>query len=60
VTFSVDEVGQLVGDMLPRLQEKIPVHVRTKRLPAVDESPPRLVMETKKQGEFLVLRPTIV
>jgi superfamily II DNA or RNA helicase len=60
VTFSVDEVGQLVGDMLPRLQEKIPVHIRTKRLPAVDESPPRLVMETKKQGEFLVLRPTIV
>ena len=60
VTFSVDEVGQLVGDMLPRLQEKIPVHVRTKRLPKVDESAPRLVMETKKQGEFLVLRPTIV
>jgi len=60
VTFSIDEVGQLVGDMLPRLQEKIPVHVRTKRLPKVDESAPRLVMETKKQGEFLVLRPTIV
>ena len=60
VTFSIDEVGQLVGDMLPRLQEKIPVHIRTKRLPKVDESAPRLVMETKKQGEFLVLRPTIV
>lgn len=60
VMFSVDEVGQLVGNMLPRLQDKIPVHIRTKRLPAVDESPPRLVMETKKQGEFLVLRPTIV
>ena len=60
VTLTEDEVGQLVGNMLPRLQEKIPVHIRTKRLPKVDESAPRLVMETKKQGEFLVVRPTIV
>lgn len=60
VIFGVDEVGQLVGDMIPRLEEKIPVHVRTKRLPNVDASPPRLVMETKRQGDSLVVRPAIV
>ena len=60
VTFSIDEVGQLVGNMLPRLQEKIPVHIRTKRLPNVEESAPRLVMETKKQGDALIILPTIV
>jgi len=60
VIFGIDEVGQLVGDMIPRLEEKIPVHVRTKRLPNVDASPPRLVMETKRQGDSLVVRPAIV
>ncbi len=60
IVFSIDEVGQLVGDMIPRLEKKIPVHVRTKRLPQVDSSPPRLVIETKKQGDALVVRPVIV
>jgi hypothetical protein len=60
IVFSIDEVGQLVGDMLPRLEKKIPVHVRTKRLPSVDSSPPRLVLETKRKGESLVVRPVIV
>ena len=60
IVFSVDEVGQLVGDMIPRLEQKIPVHVRTKRLPNVDASPPRLVLETKKQGDTLITRPVIV
>lgn len=60
VVFGIDEVGQLVGDMLPRLEKKIPVHIRTKRLPNVDASPPRLVMETKRQGDSLVVRPAIV
>jgi superfamily II DNA or RNA helicase len=60
VVFSIDEVGQLVSDMLPRLQSKIPVHIRTKRLPKVDDSPPRLVLETSKQGDFLVVTPAIV
>ena len=60
IVFSVDEVGQLVGDMIPRLEQKIPVHVRTKRLPNVDASPPRLVLETKKQGDTLITRPVII
>jgi superfamily II DNA or RNA helicase len=60
IVFSIDEVGQLVGDMIPRLEQKIPVHVRTKRLPNVDASPPRLVLETKKQGDTLITRPVIV
>jgi superfamily II DNA or RNA helicase len=60
IVFSIDEVGQLVGDMIPRLEKKIPVHIRTKRLPNVDSSPPRLVLETKRQGDTLVVRPAIV
>ena len=60
VIFALDEVGQLVGDTLPRLEQKIPVHIRTKRLPSVDASPPRLVLETKKQGDTLITRPVIV
>ena len=60
IVFSIDEVGQLVGDMIPRLEKKIPVHVQTRRLPNVDSSPPRLVLETKRQGDSLIVRPAIV
>jgi superfamily II DNA or RNA helicase len=60
VEFSVDEVGQLVAEVLPRLKEKIPVHVRTKRLPKVDASPPRMVLETRRQGETLLIKPVVV
>ncbi len=60
VEFSVDEVGQLVAEVLPRLKEKIPVHIRTERLPKVDPSPPRLVLETKRQGDTLIVRPAVV
>ncbi len=60
VEFSVDEVGQLVAEVIPRLEQKIPVHIRTKRLPKVDASPPRLVLETKRQGETLIVRPAVV
>ena len=60
VEFSVDEVGQLVAEVIPRLEDKIPVHVRTKRLPKVDPSPPRLVLETRRQGETLLIKPAVV
>ncbi len=60
VEFSVNEVGQLVAEVLPRLEDKIPVHIRTKRLPKVDSSPPRMVLETRRQAETLIVRPAVV
>jgi superfamily II DNA or RNA helicase len=60
VEFTVDEVGQLVAEVIPSLKQKIPVDIRTKRLPKVDASPPRLVLETKRKGETLLIKPSVV
>jgi superfamily II DNA or RNA helicase len=60
VVYTLADVGQLVSEVLPRLQDKIPVHIKTKRLPTVNDSPPRLVLETKRTGEMLTVRPAVV
>ncbi len=60
IVYSLSDVGQLVSEALPRLQDKIPVHIKTKRLPTVNQSPPRLVLETKKTGDILSIRPAVV
>ncbi len=59
VRYGVDDVETLVSDALPRLREKIPVEVRTKRLPAATVTPPRLVVRTERRGDALIVKPVI-
>ena len=60
VCFRPDEVEKLVGEVLPALRARIPVDVRTSRLPSEEREPPRLILETRQDGESLVVRPVIV
>ena len=42
IAYAPGEVGRLVGELLPRLERRLPVDVRTKRLPKVQKLPPHL------------------
>lgn len=58
--FSLDDVAELVTDVLPALRGRLPVDVRTQRLPTVQAAPPRLVLEMSRDGEALVVVPALV
>ncbi len=42
VPFTAEEVSKLVGDMIPRLAERIPVDIETERLPKAEQVVPRV------------------
>jgi superfamily II DNA or RNA helicase len=58
--FAPDDVAILVTEVLPALRQRIPVEVRTQRLPETKAEPPRLVLETQRQGETLTVFSAIV
>ncbi len=60
IQYGVDDVHKLVAEAIPALRGRIPVLVRTSRLPDSLESRPRLVLETKAKGDSLVVKPVIV
>ena len=60
VSFQPDEVEKLVAEVLPAIKKRIPVEVRTSRLPTGMREPPRLLVETRDDGESLVVKPVIV
>ena len=60
IQYSVDEVRKLVAESLPVLRERIPVVVRTRRLPKTLDDKPRLVIENEEKGDNLVVCATIV
>ena len=60
IQYSVDEVRKLVAEALPALRERIPVLVRTRRLPKTLDDKPRLVIENDDKGDMLVVCATIV
>ncbi len=60
VVFEPGEVGRLVGEFLPSLRRRIPVEVRTERLPEGLREPPRLVVRTEAAGETLRVRADVV
>ena len=60
LAFGADELGTLVGQLLPRLRQKVEVRVHTSRLPDNSDSKPRVELETKVKGETLIVRPMIV
>ena len=53
--FSEREVGQLVAEFLPDLQSRLPVDVRTQRLPQARRLPLRAAIELRAHGEQLLV-----
>jgi superfamily II DNA or RNA helicase len=59
-TFTPDQVTELLTEVLPSLRERIPVEVETRRLPSTVSVPPRILLETGREGERLTVLPTLV
>lgn len=60
IQYGVDDVKKLVAEAIPALRSRIPVLIRTTRLPDSLDSKPRLLLETKTKGDSLVVKPVIV
>ena len=60
VSYAPREVSRLVSEVIPRFKAKIPVEVRTKRLPEAGASPPRMLLDLSANGESLIAVPTLV
>ena len=59
--FGPDEVGRLVGEFLPRIEKRLNLDLRTKRLPSTTPEPPRLhLLIQEGAGDRLEVMPTIV
>lgn len=60
VTYAPREVSRLVSEVIPRFKARVPVEIRTKRLPEAGATPPRMVLEMSADGERLVVVPNLV
>ncbi len=60
VTYTKDEVGTLVGEVLPKLSERIPVDVASTRLPKSDALVPRVLVELKERPGGLEVLANVV
>ncbi len=58
--FEPDRVSELVTEILPRIEGRMPVEVRTKRLPKAVREAPRLCVEVTRSGDALEVFPTLV
>ncbi|MBW2733506.1 MAG: DEAD/DEAH box helicase [Deltaproteobacteria bacterium] len=59
-TISAGRVGHLVAEVLPALEEVLPMVVETRRLPRGEKTPPRVIFElTRAEGGLRVL-PSLV
>ncbi len=60
ICYRVDEVRKLVAESLPALKERIPVIIRTRRLPKTLDDKPRLVILNEEKGDNLVVTAQVV
>jgi superfamily II DNA or RNA helicase len=60
VTYTKDEVGTLVGEVLPKLSERIPVDIGSTRLPKSDALVPRVQVELKERPGGLEVLANVV
>jgi superfamily II DNA or RNA helicase len=59
--FGPHEVGRLVGEFLPRVEKRMPLDLRTSRLPSTTPDPPRLhLLLEPSDNDRLEVLPTIV
>ncbi len=60
VYYEPAEVGKLVAETIPNLSRLIPIDYKSERLPEIDANPPRMLLETTRSGETLIVMPLIV
>jgi superfamily II DNA or RNA helicase len=58
--FAMHEVAELVSEVLPSLRQRLPVQIRTQRLPDTTAVPPRLLLDVRRQGDTLEVLPNLV
>jgi superfamily II DNA or RNA helicase len=58
--FDADQAARLVTEELPSLAARIPLAIHTQRLPRTTSEPPRIAIEVSREGEALVIFPTLV
>ena len=58
--FTFDQAAELVSDLLPALESRMPVHVESERLPSARREPPRIAIETLLAGDGLSVLATLV
>ena len=59
--FPFDAVAELVSEVLPDLAKRIPLEIHSARLPrAARSEPPRIRIETRRDGDALVVRADLV
>jgi superfamily II DNA or RNA helicase len=58
--FAASEAQELVTEVLPALRKRLPVDIRTRRLPQLVSEPPRVVLEVQREGDTLTVLPTLV
>ncbi|MFP6639763.1 MAG: SNF2-related protein, partial [Myxococcota bacterium] len=59
--FSFDQIPELVTEVLPSLEQRVPVDVRSERLPATTrEDKPHIRLEVSREGDLLEVLPTLV
>ena len=55
-----EEIGELVGQVLPSLEGRAPIEVRARELPGVVRERPRLSLRVERHGDGLYVLPGIV
>ncbi|MDJ0866795.1 MAG: DEAD/DEAH box helicase [Myxococcota bacterium] len=59
--YPPDRAAELVNEVLPDLRKRVPVDVRTRRLPRTTRSePPRIRVATRREGDALVAQADLV
>ncbi len=60
ISFSAGEAARLVAEVLPSFRSRMPVELRTERLPKVEVEAPRVALEVAHRGDTLRVLATIV
>ena len=58
--FPPDEAQRLVTEVVPELEERMPVTIVTLRLPRAVKETPRIMIETRREGDALEIFATLV
>ena len=58
--FAPGSIAGLVSEILPDLEKRVAIEVRTRRLPRTRTVVPRLVVETRREGDRLIVSPSLV
>jgi len=58
--FGPESWNDLVTEVLPSLRGRVALEVRTTRLPAIERIPPRIAIETRKDGATLTVLAVLV